>query len=270
VASCEPRQCVELADDGDDRLAASVGADEAGRLTRHADVEREAGALQLLLEERTRLLLLVADLGEPPDLLGDAGVMVKARVERGDDRLGRVGLSPLCVRGGGEQERHAGAEGAGQREGALGRTDERHGRARWKCPANIRGGMSASIEVRRRVFAGATASCGRRSRCRALAHVTRVPSPAFRFPPSASRLPLPAARFPRRLPCPVSAPLRVQPSPSASANSVRCVEVELGIPGRVPSAGRCRGPRDVRHQDASGRSLRVHVNDPVLADPSRM
>ena len=68
----QPGQRVELADDADHRLAGAERRDERGGHAGDAGRDLEAGGLQLLLQQRAALLLLVADLGEAPDLLGDA------------------------------------------------------------------------------------------------------------------------------------------------------------------------------------------------------
>ena len=70
----QPGQRVELADDADDRLAGSERRDERGRDVGDAGLHLKAGGAELLLQQRAALLFLVADLGEAPDLLRDAGV----------------------------------------------------------------------------------------------------------------------------------------------------------------------------------------------------
>jgi hypothetical protein len=65
----QARQGVELGEDGDDGAGAVLEAgDEGGRHAGHAGLYLEAGGLQLLLQHGRALGLLVADLGEAPDL----------------------------------------------------------------------------------------------------------------------------------------------------------------------------------------------------------
>ena len=79
----------------DHRLAGAEGRDERGGDAGDARRHLEAGGLQLLLQQRAALLLLIADFGEAPDLLGDAGVFVALRVDAAEQRRAVVGRRRL-------------------------------------------------------------------------------------------------------------------------------------------------------------------------------
>ena len=83
----QPGQRVELADDPDHGLAGAEGRDKRGGNAGDASGHLKAGGLELLLQQRAALRLLVADLGEAPDLLRDAGVLLTLRVDTPKHRL---------------------------------------------------------------------------------------------------------------------------------------------------------------------------------------
>ena len=93
------RQRVHLGQDGDDRTVARPGArHEGGRHAGHAGLDGEAGAAQLVLQQRGGLGLLVAELRRRPDLERDL---------RNAGRIGVDGPDQLRLVDGGKLRRRS-------------------------------------------------------------------------------------------------------------------------------------------------------------------
>ena len=81
----------------------------------------EAGGLQLLLQQRAALRLLIADLGEAPDLLRDGGVAVALRVDAAQQRGAIVALCrTLAATTGRSAARRTGFRRIGRHRGIQG------------------------------------------------------------------------------------------------------------------------------------------------------
>ena len=94
----QARQRVELADDADHRLAAAPGGREGRGNLGHARRHREAGGLQLLLQQRAALRLLVAHFGERPDLHGHIAIGARLRVDGREHGIAIHRLRPADLR----------------------------------------------------------------------------------------------------------------------------------------------------------------------------
>ena len=102
----DPRQCVELGEDADDRRAGAPTGDEGGGHAGDARLDVKAGVREVGLEEGRALDLLVADFGEVPDLLGGGGVGGRVGLDVGEDGVG----GGLGGGGCGEEEEDEGCE----------------------------------------------------------------------------------------------------------------------------------------------------------------
>ena len=95
----DPGQGVELGQHPDHGRPLAPRGHESGGHPRHAGLDLESGARQLLLEQRRALGLLVADLGQVPDLLRHGGVVGRVGLDVGE--YGVVAGLGGCGGGGG-------------------------------------------------------------------------------------------------------------------------------------------------------------------------
>ncbi len=96
----DPRQRVELGEDGDDRPPLATAGDEGRRHPGNPRLDGESGFAQCGLQPPRAFRLLVADLRQLPDFPGHAGVVIGPGVDRlGDAGVHRDGLGrrdPRC------------------------------------------------------------------------------------------------------------------------------------------------------------------------------
>ena len=79
----EVRQCIELGENADHRLAAAVAGNKRGGHVRQSNAHVESTRSQLLDEQRRGTLLIQADFGELPNLVID---LLELSLTRGDVR----------------------------------------------------------------------------------------------------------------------------------------------------------------------------------------